>query len=82
MKQTVAPAPIMDEKEANKGTDKKDQTASTRVDPNGRWGDFFEASLLDIIKGKRHLNKNQVALAPIREESERNKGAEDFKNAS
>jgi hypothetical protein len=40
--------------------DKKDKIASTRVDPEGRWENFSEASLLDNIDDKREEEEENV----------------------
>jgi hypothetical protein len=44
---------------------KKDKIASTRVDPEGRWGDFFEAALLDNIDDEREAEEQNECGALI-----------------
>jgi hypothetical protein len=43
--------------------DEKDQIASTRVDPDGCWEDFFEAALLDSIEDEREQVEEERELA-------------------
>ena len=43
--------------------DDKDQIASTRIDPDGLWGDFFEAALLDDIEDEREQVEVENASA-------------------
>jgi hypothetical protein len=42
--------------------DKKDKIASTRVDPEGRWGDFFEAALLDNIDDEQEAEEQNAEV--------------------
>jgi hypothetical protein len=39
--------------------DEKDQIASTRVDPDDGWEDFFESALLDNIEDERELAEEE-----------------------
>jgi hypothetical protein len=41
--------------------EEKGQIASTRVDPDGRWGDFFEAALLDNIEEEQEQAEEENA---------------------
>jgi hypothetical protein len=42
--------------------DKEEQIASTRVDPDGCWEDFFEAALLDSIEDEREQVEDEQEL--------------------
>ncbi len=43
--------------------DEKDKRASSRVDMDGRWEDFFEAALFDNIEGEREQAEAEILFA-------------------
>jgi hypothetical protein len=43
--------------------DEKDKRASSRVDTDGRWEDFFEAALFDNIEDEREQEEAEILFA-------------------
>lgn len=53
------------ESEVDLPQDEKEQIASTRIDPDGRWGDFFEAALLDQLEDERERAEEEEENASV-----------------
>jgi hypothetical protein len=59
--------------------DEKEQiAASTRIDPDGRWGDFFEAALLDQLEDERERAEEEEENASVASNNDGDDEVDDY----
>jgi hypothetical protein len=66
------------ESEVDLPQDEKEQIASTRIDPDGRWGDFFEAALLDQLEDKREWAEEEEENASVASNNDGDDEVDDY----